>query len=62
MVVMNRCQDCGTELPAEAKFCSDCGKEIGVDLICPHCDTKLPPGTKFCTGCGERLDKEDNAG
>ena len=27
---MAKCKECGTDLPAEAKFCLNCGAEVGV--------------------------------
>lgn len=27
---MTKCNECGTELPSEAKFCLDCGAQVGM--------------------------------
>lgn len=51
------CANCGAKLPAGAKFCSGCGKEV-VDpntIVCPKCNAKLPAGAKFCFTCGNKL-------
>ncbi len=50
------CPHCGNQVPAGAKFCSSCGKEIAPPgVVCPKCGTKLPAGAKFCFGCGAKL-------
>ena len=54
---MQVCAGCGAKLPAGAKFCFSCGKEV-VDpnsVICPKCNSKLPAGAKFCFNCGSKL-------
>ncbi len=51
------CANCGAKLPAGAKFCFSCGKEV-IDpntIICPKCNAKLPAGAKFCFTCGNKL-------
>ena len=51
------CPNCGAKLPANAKFCNNCGKEV-VDpgtVVCPKCNAKLPAGSKFCGNCGAKL-------
>jgi predicted amidophosphoribosyltransferase len=55
MISVNRCPECGAELPIEANFCLVCGKKLGEKLACPKCNYKLPPGSKFCTNCGEKI-------
>lgn len=54
---VQKCPNCGAQLPAGAKFCFNCGKE-NVDpstIVCPKCNAKLPLGAKFCSSCGEKL-------
>jgi membrane protease subunit (stomatin/prohibitin family) len=52
------CQKCNASVPANAKFCMECGEKVetlGVDeIICPVCGKKTVKG-KFCTECGTTL-------
>ena len=53
------CAKCGTQNPAGAKFCSNCGatqqdpEPASVD--CPSCHAQLQAGSKFCASCGTSL-------
>ncbi|MFL5624320.1 MAG: adenylate/guanylate cyclase domain-containing protein [Ktedonobacteraceae bacterium] len=47
-----RCPYCQTVNPPAAKFCLECGRQLGV---CPNCGTVNPPGAKFCIECGTAL-------
>ena len=53
-----KCAKCGNELPANAKFCLECGTKVEVlaenEMICPACGKKTPKG-KFCMECGQPL-------
>ena len=53
-----KCPKCGCSLPANAKFCFECGtkiEQLSVDeMICPACGKKTPKG-KFCMECGQSL-------
>lgn len=53
-----KCPKCGNELPANAKFCLECGTKIEQlapdEMICPSCGKKTPKG-KFCMECGSPL-------
>lgn len=55
------CPRCGSKLPANAKFCLECGAEIvnisDNEIICPICKKKTPKG-KFCMECGAALIKK----
>ena len=55
---IERCPECGNELPSDAKFCHNCGKKIEKigenEIICPHCKQKTKKG-KFCSECGKKL-------
>ena len=44
------CASCGTDLPAGAKFCLECGTPVASG--CSTCGTELPAGAKFCLECG----------
>lgn len=52
------CPKCGNKLPANAKFCLECGTKVesvaGDEIICPSCGGKTPKG-KFCVQCGVPL-------
>jgi class 3 adenylate cyclase len=50
---MSTCADCGTELPAGAKFCLECGSPVSPG--CPACGTPVVSGAKFCLECGTPL-------
>jgi membrane protease subunit (stomatin/prohibitin family) len=49
------CIKCGAQMPAGAKFCSECGASQEKQK-CPNCQTELMPGTKFCNECGTKID------
>lgn len=53
-----KCPKCGNALPANAKFCLECGTKIeelaSNEMICPACGKKTPKG-KFCMECGQPL-------
>src|SRR5215469_10159104 len=44
------CPSCGTDNPADASFCEQCGAKL--ELVCPACKTALSPGARFCKKCG----------
>lgn len=52
------CGDCGSEVPADSKFCRSCGAEVtavsGANY-CPGCGTEATGDEAFCTNCGEEL-------
>ena len=45
------CNQCGSNLPDDAIFCSNCGNKIKTEYFCKNCG-KITTG-KFCTKCGE---------
>ena len=47
------CTNCGNVLPANAKFCMECGQ--AVIRKCPNCGVEVPQGGKFCLECGTKL-------
>lgn len=49
---MSKCPNCGTELDAGAKFCTECGATIPQTKKCIQCGVTLPQSTKFCPECG----------
>ena len=47
-----RCHKCNALLPAEAKFCSQCGQAAGKTKPCPQCRELNDPDARFCDNCG----------
>jgi class 3 adenylate cyclase len=48
-----RCSNCGSDNPADKKFCGDCGAPL--ENRCPKCGAENPPGKRFCGDCGTAL-------
>ena len=53
------CSKCGKPLPANAKFCLECGQQVlsENEIICSSCGNKTPKG-KFCLECGSPMIKK----
>lgn len=53
------CAKCGTQNPATAKFCSNCGATQQAPqaamVECPACHAQVQSGSKFCASCGTSL-------
>jgi membrane protease subunit (stomatin/prohibitin family) len=51
------CPACGKTIPADSKFCPECGAKIEAPAVvyCPECGTANTAGSKFCTNCGHKL-------
>jgi membrane protease subunit (stomatin/prohibitin family) len=49
------CPNCGTANAAGARFCNNCGTQLGGSVKCPSCGTENPPTAKFCNKCGTKL-------
>ena len=53
------CAKCGTQNPAGAKFCSNCGATQQApehaSVECPSCHAQVQGGSKFCATCGTSL-------
>lgn len=54
-----KCAKCGAALPANAKFCLECGEKITPPvpadmIVCPECGNTVAKG-KFCPECGHRF-------
>ncbi|MEK4850392.1 SPFH domain-containing protein [Paenibacillus sp. FSL H7-0756] len=54
------CSGCGTLNPADARFCTGCGRSLqpppeAENKLCPSCGKAVIPGAKFCPHCGEGL-------
>ena len=52
---VKKCPKCSADVPAEAKFCLNCGEKLVETVSCPKCEAELPMGAKFCLYCGEKL-------
>jgi membrane protease subunit (stomatin/prohibitin family) len=53
---INKCLQCGEDLPTEAKFCMACGAKVEKPArACSKCGTKALPEAVYCNQCGEKL-------
>ncbi len=56
-----KCVKCGATLPANAKFCLECGEKVTAPIaegtvVCPECGKTVVKG-KFCPECGHKFFK-----
>ena len=65
-----RCEKCAAEIPADGKFCIECGTSVSQAATgaterlpdyaggrqCAACGTRNPPGAAFCVTCGRSLE------
>ncbi len=51
-----KCAKCGAALPANAKFCLECGEKVMAEgqMVCPQCGQTVAKG-KFCPECGHKF-------
>jgi membrane protease subunit (stomatin/prohibitin family) len=54
-----KCVKCGATLPANAKFCLECGEKVAPKIpadmiVCPECGNTVAKG-KFCPECGHKF-------
>jgi membrane protease subunit (stomatin/prohibitin family) len=54
-----KCIKCGAPLPANAKFCLECGEKVAPAIpenmvVCPKCGSTVAKG-KFCPECGHKF-------
>ena len=67
-----KCEFCGTEDTADAKFCMQCGKEILTEesleekaddssalIYCKECGAENSIDSDFCYACGAKLQKDE---
>jgi class 3 adenylate cyclase/tetratricopeptide (TPR) repeat protein/predicted RNA-binding Zn-ribbon protein involved in translation (DUF1610 family) len=54
MAATKACSSCGNQIPADARFCPQCGTAQAVS--CAACGHANAAGSKFCAQCGARLD------
>lgn len=56
------CPTCSVELPANAKFCRECGAIIEHEEVetvsrkCPECHSIIKEDDKFCSNCGKQVE------
>lgn len=50
-----RCPNCHSDIPADSKFCPNCGHNLQATITCPQCKATLPASSKFCPNCGQQL-------
>ena len=55
-----RCWGCTAENPENAKFCLECGAQLG--HRCAACGAESPARAKFCLECGKPLGTASNPG
>ncbi|MDP1991705.1 MAG: SPFH domain-containing protein [Syntrophales bacterium] len=49
------CSGCRQPVQTEAKFCSQCGRQILIFQKCAGCGEDLPSNAKFCLQCGRAV-------
>jgi class 3 adenylate cyclase/tetratricopeptide (TPR) repeat protein len=47
------CPHCQRVNPADARFCTDCGRPL--EVCCPTCQMSNPADSRFCKACGRSL-------
>ena len=52
------CKSCNATLVDGAKFCSQCGSKVEVEIVCSQCGVKLTEEAKFCFSCGAKVEKQ----
>jgi len=53
---LNKCLQCGKDLPLEANFCMVCGAKVEkAERFCAKCGTKALTEAVYCNQCGEKL-------
>lgn len=56
---IEKCPQCGADMPRDALFCSACGARMKPAVqqvrFCTICGAQLEPGTIFCTSCGTKV-------
>ena len=54
----SKCPECHNPIPAQSKFCPDCGHQLLIFEQCSHCSKNLTPTAKFCPRCGHAVAKK----
>jgi membrane protease subunit (stomatin/prohibitin family) len=50
------CPECGSAVPADSRFCPQCGHQLVVFTKCGRCGKNLAPNARFCSRCGLATD------
>ncbi|MGN0819657.1 MAG: SPFH domain-containing protein [Christensenellaceae bacterium] len=51
----HKCAKCSADIPANAKFCPNCGEKVSLEKFCSQCGAKIAANAKFCPECGNKL-------
>ncbi len=52
------CQECGSVIQTDAKFCPYCGHQQLVFTQCAGCGKNLAPNARFCSRCGKPVEEK----
>ena len=55
------CPECRNPLPADARFCPQCGHQQVIFEKCRNCGKNLTPQSKFCPRCGMAVEQKENS-
>ncbi len=55
------CQECQNPIPADAKFCPQCGHQQVIFQKCGNCGKNITPGANFCPRCGHATTEKQEA-
>ncbi|MGM0663172.1 MAG: SPFH domain-containing protein [Thermodesulfobacteriota bacterium] len=55
------CQDCGSAIQMNARFCPYCGHQQVVFTQCASCGKNLAPNARFCSRCGHEVEEKPAA-
>ena len=55
------CPGCREPVQKEAKFCSQCGRQLLIFQKCAGCGEDLPSNAKFCLQCGRPIEQKTQA-
>jgi len=56
----SKCDQCGTPVQANQRFCSKCGSSVNHEL-CSSCGRKFQAGDLFCSSCGNKIEVQMEA-
>lgn len=51
-----KCVSCGTDLPNDAGFCTECGAQQPEVRLCKQCGALLEKDALFCGECGAKYE------